>query len=72
MKFLQLKDALVRIENIVAVGKATVPATYQSPEYYVISVWLNAFKESLNITFVDIADRDETFAFILQEIKDKE
>jgi hypothetical protein len=68
MKYIQLKDAVVRLENVAAVGQATVPPTYQTPPYYVVSIWLDVLKEPLNISYAEVEERNAAYADIIEQI----
>lgn len=64
--FVDIKDVNFRVDNMVAFGTMTIPATMQTPEFYAISVWLREVKEPIVVTYATEDERD----MYIETIKD--
>lgn len=58
MIFVDIKDITFRVDDVVAFGTMTIPATMQTPELYAISIWLRGVKEPIGVSYATEDERD--------------
>lgn len=66
--YLHLRESTFRIDKVVAITKLTLPATMQTPEYYVVAVYLDGVDQPLIHTYESLEERDEVFSEIREAL----
>lgn len=60
--YIHLKDSTIKIDKVVALTKTVLPATMQTPEYYVLVVYIEGVEQPLVHTYETVEERDEVLA----------
>ena len=66
--YLHLKESTFKLDKVVAITKLTLPATMQTPEYYVVTVCLEGVEQPLIHTYESLEERDEVFSEIREAL----
>lgn len=61
-----LKDSCIRADKITAITKSVVPASYSTPEYYTMCVYLDEVAQPIIHTYEDMDVRDAEYQEIIQ------
>jgi hypothetical protein len=61
----KLQDFVGRLDDIQGFGKTQVSATYNSPEVFVLSIWLRGQGQPVNITYLTEEECDKEYETIL-------
>lgn len=56
--FIELKDLYIKKELVCGISKATILASYNTPELYTLSLFILNFKEPVSVVFSDEEERD--------------
>lgn len=66
--YLHLKESTFKLNKVVAITKLSLPATMQTPEYYVVAVYLDGVDQPLIHTYESVEERDEVFSEIREAL----
>lgn len=65
-EYVVVKDAVLFIPNIYAAAKSVVPGTLQTPEYYVIVVYI--YDNQIILSYYDEEERNADYETILNKL----
>ena len=65
---ISLKDSCIRADKITAITKSIVPASYSTPEYYTMCVYLDEVSQPIIHTYEDVDVRDTEYQTIVNAL----